>query len=85
MKSWGLRGVGRRLDRLGADPRRGGLGDPPGKVTRALGVTMDHYGCDLTRGPLTVRPGRAPRAIDVTTRIGIRKSADLKLRFVARD
>lgn len=62
-----------------------GIGDGPGKITRALGITMAQYGCNLTRGPLTIRPGRPPLAIDVTPRIGIRKSADLKLRFVARD
>jgi DNA-3-methyladenine glycosylase len=62
-----------------------GIGDGPGKLTRALGITLEHYGCDLTRGPLTVRSGRAPLAIDVTPRIGIRQSAELPLRFVARD
>ena len=60
------------------------IGDGPGKLTRALGITLEHYGCDLTRGPLTVRRGRAPRAIEVTPRIGIRHSAELPLRFVAR-
>jgi len=62
-----------------------GIGDGPGKLTRALGTTFEHYGCDLTRGPLTVRPGRAPLAIQVTRRIGIRRSAELPLRFVGRD
>jgi len=62
-----------------------GIGDGPGKLTRALGITLEHYGCDLTRGPLIVRAGRAPRTIEATPRIGIRKSAELLLRFVARD
>lgn len=62
-----------------------GIGDGPGKLTRALGITLEHYGCDLTRGPLTVRPGRTPLAIQVTRRIGIHRSAELPLRFVGRD
>jgi DNA-3-methyladenine glycosylase len=62
-----------------------GLGDGPGKLTRALGVTLEHYGCDLTRGPLLIRRGRAPSRIEVTPRIGIKRSASLPLRFLARD
>jgi DNA-3-methyladenine glycosylase len=62
-----------------------GIGDGPGKLTRALGITLEHYGCDLTRGPITVRRGRAPRLIEATPRIGIRKNTDLPLRFMARD
>jgi DNA-3-methyladenine glycosylase len=62
-----------------------GIGDGPGKLTRALGITLDHYGCDLTRGPLLIRRGRAPSRIEVTPRIGITRSADLPLRFLARD
>jgi DNA-3-methyladenine glycosylase len=62
-----------------------GIGDGPGKLTRKLGITKDLNGCDLTRGPLTIRAGRPPREIEVTPRIGIRKSASLPLRFLARD
>lgn len=62
-----------------------GIGDGPGKLTRALGITGELNGCDLTRGPLTIRRGRAPRGIAVTPRIGIRRSADLPLRFLAKD
>jgi len=36
-------------------------------------------------GPLTIRLGRPPREIAVTPRIGIRKSANLPLRFLAVD
>jgi 3-methyladenine DNA glycosylase Mpg len=39
----------------------------------------------LTRGPIVIRRGRAPASIIVTARIGIRRSSDLPLRFVARD
>ncbi len=62
-----------------------GIGDGPGTLTRAMGITDELNGCDLTRGPLTIRRGRPPRGIEVTPRIGIRKSADLPLRFLARD
>jgi DNA-3-methyladenine glycosylase len=62
-----------------------GIGDGPGKLTRALGITTELNGCDLTRGPLTIRKGRPPLQIVVTPRIGIRKSANLPLRFLAKD
>jgi DNA-3-methyladenine glycosylase len=62
-----------------------GIGNGPGKLTRALGITCDLNGCDLTRGPLTIRRGLRPTVIVATRRIGIRKSADLPLRFLAGD
>jgi DNA-3-methyladenine glycosylase len=62
-----------------------GIGDGPGKLTRALGITRELNGCDLVHGPLTIRRGRPPREIVVTPRIGIRRSADLPLRFLAVD
>jgi DNA-3-methyladenine glycosylase len=64
-----------------------GHGDGPGKLTRALGITRKQNGADLTRGALTVREqaGDRPFHVDVTPRIGIRRSADLPLRFVLRD
>ncbi len=62
-----------------------GMGDGPGKLTRGAGITLEQNGCDLTRGPIVIRRGRAPASIAVTARIGIRRSADLPLRFVARD
>ena len=60
--------------------------DGPGKLTQALGITLDDYGADLTRGLLTIREPRIAEshAIEVTPRIGITRSADLPLRFVAR-
>lgn len=61
-----------------------GIGDGPGKLTRVLGITLDLNGCDLTRGPLTIRRGPRPSEIVVTPRIGIRKSIDLPLRFLAK-
>lgn len=58
-----------------------GVGDGPGKLTRALGITLAQNGADLTRGALTIRDAPEVRAIEVTPRIGIRRSADLPLRF----
>lgn len=60
-----------------------GFGNGPGKLTRAMGITRAHYGADLTRGNLVIRDGPAPLHIQVTPRIGITRSADLPLRFVA--
>ena len=62
-----------------------GVGKGPGKLSRALGITLEQNGCDLTRGPLVIRKGRPPLRIAVTPRIGIRKSAELPLRFLAID
>lgn len=55
----------------------------PGKLTRALGITLEHYGADLTRGSLLVCAPEPSGTfeIGVSPRIGIRKSADLPLRF----
>lgn len=60
--------------------------DGPGKLTRALGIELKHYGIDLTRGPLTISAPEESAAceIGVSPRIGIRKSADLPLRFFLR-
>jgi DNA-3-methyladenine glycosylase len=60
-----------------------GWGDGPGKVTRALGIGLEMNGCDLLRGPVRVLRGEAParEAVVVTPRIGIRRSAELMLRF----
>jgi len=55
----------------------------PGKLARALGITLEHYGADLTGGSLTISaPERSDGfEIGVSPRIGIRKAADLPLRF----
>ncbi|MBA3973657.1 MAG: DNA-3-methyladenine glycosylase [Candidatus Solibacter sp.] len=62
-----------------------GLGDGPGKLTRAAGITLAENGCDLTRGPIVIRRGKPPAGVETSTRIGITRSADLVLRFVAKD
>ena len=59
----------------------------PGKLTQALAIGLDDYGADVTRGKLTVhRPIESP-AFEVAAgpRVGIRRSADLPLRFHIRD
>lgn len=60
-----------------------GWGDGPGKLTRALGIGLELNGCDLTKGPLRIleRPHPRKEAVEVTPRIGIRRSAELMLRF----
>jgi DNA-3-methyladenine glycosylase len=55
----------------------------PGKLTQALAITRALNGADLTIGPLTVHDlGLRPK-VRITPRIGISKSADLPLRFLA--
>jgi DNA-3-methyladenine glycosylase len=61
-----------------------GMGDGPGKVTRAMGITLEQNGWDLLHSPLRILAvaGAGREAITVTPRIGIRRSAHLPLRFV---
>jgi DNA-3-methyladenine glycosylase len=58
----------------------------PGKLCQALGITRaTHHGIDVTlRGSILqiLDDGYRPAMVDVTPRIGIRKAADLPLRFV---
>lgn len=58
-----------------------GVGDGPGKVTRAMGIGLEMNGCDLLRGPVRVLRGGGGGAVEVTRRIGIRRSSELMLRF----
>jgi DNA-3-methyladenine glycosylase len=61
-----------------------GLGNGPGKLTRAMGISRSHYGADLCAGPLQLRrwKQRPSFAIEVTPRIGIRHNSDWPMRFV---
>ena len=70
--------------RRGATQKVEQLANGPGKLTLALGITRAHNGADVTRGPLVVReaPCGDDVVIKVTPRIGIKRSADLPLRFV---
>jgi DNA-3-methyladenine glycosylase len=58
----------------------------PGKLTLAMGITRAQNGVDVTRGSLVVREPATKYTIDVavTSRIGIKKCADLPLRFIVR-
>lgn len=60
-----------------------GWGDGPGKLTRAMGIGLEMNGADLVKGPLRIlaSPEEARGAVEVTPRIGIRRSAELMLRF----
>ena len=59
------------------------LANGPGKLTLAMAIDRRHYGVDLTGdGALTVQDDGFPRfEIVTTTRVGIRESADLPLRY----
>jgi DNA-3-methyladenine glycosylase len=58
----------------------------PGKLCQALGITRaSHHGMDLTQGSSAlhiVDDDFRPEHIEITPRIGIRKAADLPLRFL---
>jgi DNA-3-methyladenine glycosylase len=62
------------------------LASGPGKLTLAMAITRAQNGADVTRGSLVVREPANKHAIEVsvTPRIGIKKCADLPLRFIVR-
>jgi DNA-3-methyladenine glycosylase len=68
-----------RLRRNGARDLTGG----PGKLTQALGITRLLNGADVTVAPLTIHDVGVPPQVEITTRIGITKSPELPLRFLA--
>jgi DNA-3-methyladenine glycosylase len=55
----------------------------PGKLTQAMGITRALNGADVTAGSLTIHDLGITHQIRITERIGITKSAELMLRFVA--
>jgi DNA-3-methyladenine glycosylase len=58
----------------------------PAKLTQAMGITLKNYGQDIfTKKNLYLEPGIKPKQIVTTTRIGIRKAADLPWRFYIKD
>lgn len=61
-----------------------GLGNGPGKLTRALGITRKQYGARLDKGELTIRHwSQKPEfTIEATPRIGISECVDWPLRFI---
>ncbi len=59
----------------------------PAMICQALGIGRDHDGLDLVGpGPLRIAASdRSPSSdVKATTRVGIRRSAELPLRFLAR-
>lgn len=83
-KNRGIKADGR--PRVAASGLTSGLTSGPGKLCRAFGITRAAYnGADLIdpAGPLALYDdGFVPAAIETTPRIGIRKAADLPLRFL---
>jgi len=59
------------------------LAGGPGKLTQALGITRALNGADVTKGPLTIHDVGITHEIRITERIGISKSKELMLRFLA--
>lgn len=59
----------------------------PGKVCQAFGITREYYGEDLVSGRIYLLNQRKIPAEQVvrTTRIGIKKSAELNWRFYIKD
>ncbi len=55
----------------------------PGKLTRAFSITLAQNATDLVNGPIQVMKYKRGEAFEINTspRIGIKKSADLPLRF----
>jgi DNA-3-methyladenine glycosylase len=59
----------------------------PGKICQAFGITREYYGEDLINGRLYLLNQRKIREMNIvqTTRIGIKKSAELNWRFYIKD
>lgn len=60
--------------------------DGPGRLTRAFGIDMGHNGKDLTKDSIQIwhperESNRSPPEIVVSTRIGISKAKDMRLRY----
>jgi DNA-3-methyladenine glycosylase len=79
------------LNRYGKDlvneKEKYNLTSGPGKVCRAFGITGEYYGEDLVNGRIYLLNQRKipERNIIRTTRIGIKKSTELKWRFYIRN
>ena len=80
----GLAAMARRRGGPRDSPR---LASGPGNLTRALGITLADNGADLTQARLTIEPPAEPRDFRIASgpRVGITRSADLRLRFWIRD
>lgn len=56
----------------------------PGRLTQAFGITKKQNGLDLTGKELYIIRGEKPGKVVTTTRIGLSKGGDLRLRFYIR-
>jgi DNA-3-methyladenine glycosylase len=76
-------GIRKMKERRASARRIEDLASGPGNLTLAFGITRRNNGTDLTKGALTVRELEHPPAfqVGITPRIGIRRCADLPLRF----
>jgi DNA-3-methyladenine glycosylase len=65
------------------------LAGGPGRLCQAFGINRaTHHGIDVTDPASALRivdDGHRPKRIEVTARIGLRKAADLPLRFLVAD
>lgn len=57
----------------------------PAKLVQAMGITKADNGRSILTGQLRIEPYATPAEIVQTTRIGIRKAADMPFRFYIRD
>lgn len=76
----GLAAMARRRGVSRDSPR---LASGPGNLTRAMGITLADNGADLTAGRLAIESPDGPRDFRIASgpRVGITRSADLRLRF----
>jgi len=77
-----LAGLALMARRRGRDAPRE-LCSGPAKLVQALGIGPEHDGVDLLRGAIRILPPESRRRerVVATTRVGIRKAAELPLRF----
>jgi len=62
------------------------LANGPGKLTKAFGIDKRHNGLDLTKNELFIEDSSLERGeISVSTRIGLSKGKNKKLRFYIRN
>jgi len=57
----------------------------PGRLTKAFGIDKSHNGADITCGCLRIEDSAEKQKIVTTTRIGLSKGEDLRLRFYIKD
>lgn len=79
-----LAGIGLMRQRRNWQGPENGIGNGPGKLTRALAITRKQYGARLYKGELTIRSWKQKPefTIEATPRIGISECIDWPLRFI---